>query len=393
LSLDSESPSEPKPLLWVSVTHPGSRHAGNQVYSGGLLDALTARSQPVTLLTRNDGPSIPGLTVVAVPPNRFRPRVSGLASRWPASVWQAAGPNLQRNLRALLGQQAWRAVVIDQAASGWAAPLAAAAQIPLVYVAHNHEGSTRKAVAKAEPSPLRRLILRYDACKYARLEQALVRQAALVTAITESDARQFTQQVPSARVLTLPPGYAGQSVGSRTLDQTTPRRIVLVGRFEWIAKQLNLTRWAEHAVPMLAAAGIETQVVGTVPDTLRTCLARAGLSFTGPVPSVAPFLAKARYGLVAEDVGGGFKLKTLDYIFHRLPIAALDGNLEGQPPGVLANTLTAPTPKALAKAIVTQIDDLERLNQMQQNAFGAAIAAFDWADRAQRFLHALESLD
>lgn len=393
MSLDSGSPSEPKPLLWVSVTHPGARHAGNQVYSGGLLDALAAAGQSITLLTQNDGPRIPGLTVVAVPPSQFRPRPLGLASRWPASVWQAACPVRQSRFRSLLGQQAWRAVVLDQAASGWAAPLADAAQIPLIYVAHNHEASTRKAVATAEPSPLRRPILRHDARKYARLEQALVRQAALVTAITEADASLFAQQQPTAPALTLPPGYAGPSVESRTLDHATPRRIVLVGRFEWIAKQLNLTQWAEQAVPVLAAAGIETQVVGTVSDTLRARVASAGLSFTGPVPSVAPYLANARFGLVAEDVGGGFKLKTLDYIFHRLPIAALDGNLEGQPPGVLANTLTASTPRALAEAIIARIDDLERLNQMQQNAYGAAITAFDWADRAQRFLHALESLD
>jgi glycosyltransferase involved in cell wall biosynthesis len=160
-----------------------------------------------------------------------------------------------------------------------------------------------------------------------------------------------------------------------------------------VAKQLNLIRWAEQAVPHLAAAGIETQVVGTVPPNLRARIARPGLSFTGPVPDVAPYLANARFGLVAEDVGGGFKLKTLDYIFHRLPVAALDGNLAGQPQGVLDNALSAPTPRALADAIGSSIDDLERLNQMQHNAFRAAEPAFDWAERARRFLHALDTLN
>ena len=114
------TPAIGPPLLWLSVTHPGARHAGNQVYSGGLLDALAAEGQTVTLLTQDDGPSIPGVTVDAVPPPRFRPRVLGLGSRWPASVWQLAHPRMRARLRDLLTATAWRAVVIDQAACGWA---------------------------------------------------------------------------------------------------------------------------------------------------------------------------------------------------------------------------------------------------------------------------------
>jgi polysaccharide biosynthesis protein PslH len=159
------------------------------------------------------------------------------------------------------------------------------------------------------------------------------------------------------------------------------------------AKQQNLRQWAEAAVPLLAAQGIETTVIGTVPDALRRLLARPGLCFAGPVDDLGPHLANARLGLVAEDVGGGFKLKTLDYIFHRLPVAALDGNLAGQPAGVIDNVLTAPNSPLLAVAIAAAIDDLECLNRMQQNAFTAAAAAFDWKYRACQLIAALSTLD
>lgn len=382
-----------RPLLWLSVTHPGLRHAGNQVYSGGMLDALGATGQAITLLTQDDGPPIPGVAVVAAPPPRFRPRVLGLGSRWPASVWQLAHPRMRRRFREQLAAADWRAVVIDQAASGWALDEMRGSPLPLVYIAHNQEGTVRTRVADGEPAAIKRAVMRYDAAKYRRLERNLVSKASLVTAITAADAGAFTRQAGADRVLELTPGYDGARVERRRITAATPRRVVLVGRFEWAAKQQNLRRWAAEAVPILAAAGIETQVIGTVPPALHRQVERPGLRIVGRVPELAAYLGDARIGLVAEEVGGGFKLKTLDYVFHRLPVAALADNLTGQPEGVRASALVAETPETLAPAIVDTIDDLERLNRMHQNAFVAAAAAFDWRDRAHHFLGALERLN
>ncbi len=393
MSQDSETPTIAKPLLWLAVTHPGLRHAGNQVYSGGLLDALAQRGQAITLLTQDDGPAVSRITVETAALPAFRPRAAGIGSRWPASVWQLAHPKMRRRLHRLLDRQSWRAVVIDQAACGWAAPIVAAHGLPIVYIAHNHEASVRPQVASGAASAFKRAVLRHDAGKYARLEREVVQSASLITAITAQDAAAFAQDSGSARIIELSPGYSGPRVAARTLSAGTPRRVVLVGRFEWIAKQQNLVRWAAEAVAHLAGENIETQVVGTVPDALRQRLEQPGLTFAGRVPDLTPYLANARLGLVAEDVGGGFKLKTLDYIFHRLPVAALADNLAGQPLDVTAACLTAETPAALANAIAQGIDNLERLNQMQQNAFDAAAAAFDWSERAERFMRALESLD
>lgn len=387
------SPAIAPPLLWLTVTHPGQRHAGNQVYSGGLLDSLGALGQPITLLTTDDGPPIAGVRVIAAAPPAFRPRLPGLLSRWPASVWQLAHPALRRAFRRLLAERSWRAVVVDQAACGWALPALHGHCPPIVYIAHNREGDVRAEVARNERSPVKRAVMRLDAAKYARLETALTRRATLITAITREDATAFARAAGQRRVLELPPGYSGSRVPARTITADTPRRVIVVGRFEWQAKQQNLRQWAEEAVPILDARGVETVVIGTVPPALQRQLARPGLRFAGRLPDLAPHLAEARFGLVAEGVGGGFKLKALDYIFHRVPIAALDGNLAGQPPGVATHTLVAEAPAALAASITATIDNIARLNQMQNNAFTAASAAFDWTGRARQFLAALDRID
>jgi glycosyltransferase involved in cell wall biosynthesis len=232
-------------------------------------------------------------------------------------------------------------------------------------------------------------LLRWDAAKFARLEAILVRQAALVTAITAADAAAYRNQGPQRPVLELPPGYTGGLDALPPLSEETPRRLMLVGRYDWIAKQENLARWAAEGVPRLAAAGVETTVAGHVPPALQQRLARPGLRFLGEQPDLAASLAGGRIGLVAETLGGGFKMKTLDYIFHGLPVAALPGGLEGLPACIKANTITAETPARLAAAILEPIDDLPRLERMRQSAFTAGRAGFRWQDRGEMLVSAI----
>ncbi|MGY9054482.1 MAG: glycosyltransferase [Alphaproteobacteria bacterium] len=139
----------------------------------------------------------------------------------------------------------------------------------------------------------------------------------------------------------------------------------------------------------MASADVETLVVGHVPAALASKLARPGLRFLGEQTDLAPFLADARLGLVAEEMGGGFKIKTLDYIFHGLPIAALTGSLTGLPSDVQQHTLQASSPQALARAVLGQIDGLDGLNHMQDAALAAARPAFDWASRGTQLKQAL----
>lgn len=362
--------------------------AGSSTYSAGLLAAVAAAGAEVTLLTYGAGSALPGIRVFTAPA-RIRGRWRSLASRLPASAWSLASAEMTALLRQTLAGQSWAAAVVDHGAMGWAAPLLRAARLPMAYVAHNHEASTRMAVARAARPAWRRPLLRWDAAKFGRLESMLVRQAALVTAITAADAAAFRNQGRRGPVLELPPGYAGGLETLPPLTAAAPRRVMLVGRYDWIAKQENLVRWAAEGVPLLAAAGVETAVAGHVPPALQQRLARPGLRFLGEQPDLAPCLAGGRIGLAAETLGGGFKMKTLDYVFHGLPVAALPGSLEGLPASIRANAIAAETPADLASAILESIDDLQRLERMRQAAFTAGRAGFGWPRRGEMLVSAI----
>src|SRR5205807_10506863 len=104
------------------------------------------------------------------------------------------------------------------------------------------------------------------------------------------------------------------------------------------------------------------------------------LSLHDALPIFGEFLAARRMGLVVEQTGGGFKLKTLDYIFNRVPIAAMKGSMAGLPltPGL--HYLSFDSMWKLAQGIVAVIDDIARLNSMQQAAYEQCVTVFYFSD-------------
>jgi glycosyltransferase involved in cell wall biosynthesis len=103
--------------------------------------------------------------------------------------------------------------------------------------------------------------------------------------------------------------------------------------------------------------------------------------FEGFVKQLGPFLAQARIAIVPELIGGGFKLKFLDYIFGRVPVATVDAAAAGLPQRLREDLITSDDFEALTTAIIDNIDRLEHLNRIQSAAFEQARTLYRWEDR------------
>ena len=118
----------------------------------------------------------------------------------------------------------------------------------------------------------------------------------------------------------LTPGYAGRHVACRKIDDATPHRALLLSSAIWLAKQMNLIEFLAAADELFHQRQIELWVVGNVPERLQAQNHFRATRFLGFVEDLEPIFRSVRIGIVAEQIGGGFKLKTLDYIFNQVPI-------------------------------------------------------------------------
>jgi len=390
--------------LWISRHVPYPMNEGLKVYSAKLSEALAHAGAFVRVLgfggTEATPKNRPNMQWVSVPGER-RGAVAGLFNRLPLTAAIDSVPAY----RALLEEQLrepWDAIVFDSYGSGWALDRCKAyrastmgSRTILVHVSHNHEEVLWRAMAgQADAALPRRLALWQNYYKVRGLERQLLRDVDLVTAITTEDEQALRAHRNDDNTLTLTPGYDGAVAPERVIDSSVPRRAVIVGSFHWVVKRDNLARFVEHADAQFASHGIELVVAGDVPQDLKETLLASSRAtrFEGFISNLAPFLAQARIAIVPELIGGGFKLKFLDYIFGRVPVATVDGAAAGLPSRLRADLITSTDFAGLTAAIIDNIDRLDHLNRLQATAFEQARTLYRWEDRGLQLQQGIADL-
>lgn len=392
--------------LWITLADPEPQYSGQFVYSGGLIDSFAAAGADVSVLAlgrresqRQSGVRERGVTWW-LGGLRRRSQWSSVASRLPNIANRCRTPDMLRLLRARLDDGKWNVIVFDGLSTAWAlGPVLrhyhnAATRPKIVHVSHNHEESSRALLAEGQTNVLKRQALRWDGVKVSLTERALVRAADLVTAITPEDRSAYQAQWPDKRIEVLTPGYRGRAVSSRRMTEALPLRAVIVGTFDWIAKRINMEQFINAADAAFARRGIELQIIGSGDESFIRAMRQkvAATRFTGTVDRVETYLDDARIAIVPEQIGGGFKLKILDYVFNRIPIMALHGSVAGVPLQDKKSILFFSNQENLANGVTSMIDRLDHLNRLQDEAFSACRDQFDWSSRGRQLATALGAL-
>ena len=404
-------PSEPEAgpnmrCLWLTLADPEPPLNGQYVYSSGLINSVAAAGIDVEVLglRRPDSAHRYGMRndhIVWWLPDRSmnvrRARWGRLASGLPHTAYRCGTADMRRELGALLARGNWDGIVFDGISVGWALSVvrkhyAGHANPPrMIYVSHNHEETLHARLAENQTSFLKRHVERLDALKVSRLERALLRSVDFVSTITLEDQLLYRSLGCDKPMEVVTPGYRGRRVSERRISDETPRRAVIVGSYDWIAKRMNLAEFFAIADPMFADRSAELQVVGSADESFLAPLRRSAkaTSFTGTVSSVNPYLDNARIAIVPERHGGGFKLKILECVFNRLPVFALADSVAGVPLVHGESIMLYADHGALALGVLEAIDDFALLNRLQERAYAACHKHFDWESRGRQLLQAI----
>ena len=86
-------------------------------------------------------------------------------------------------------------------------------------------------------------------------------------------------------------------------------------------------------------------------------------------------------------MAAGFKLKSLEYIFHGLPLAGLNKAVDGLPLTSPEHILLTEDLGSLVDEVAGCIDDFDRLNRMREESIRICEASFRWEDRGKNLLN------
>lgn len=262
-------------------------------------------------------------------------------------------------------------------------PLAAymnqAGSAPTVLVDHNVEYILLERRAKTERGLARRFWTT-QAERLRRFEAAAVQRATRVIAVSDVDADILRRMAPGAEVRTVPNGvdleYFQPSTGGEDPDE-----LVFVGAMTHYPNVDSVRYFAEAIWPRIRAArpAARLTIIGVhPPESVRALENEPGITVTGRVPDIRPYVHKAAVYVVPLRVGGGTRLKILDAMAMGKAIVSTSVGCEGLEVTDGHDILTADTPEDFAARALAVMDDEARRASLGAAARTTVQARYGW---------------
>ena len=383
-------------IFFVTKAYPYPAHSGDFQFTGGIIEALAERNDvELTVYCCGGLPVAPAkngrITWIAGHPKVDRRRdLMSLISRDPRQASRTVSRRDLRDISKRVAPGDFEVTILNESCTGSVAGVLGASR--KIYLSHNVDTVIRPTIARAIKNPLKRLLQVFDASKYSGLERRLMNRVDGMTAISETDLRWYQKEMPATPSILLKPGYSGARLPARRIDASVPLVVALVGSFFWNAKQRNLFDILDAYVNRLKTANLpffQLRVAGNMPADLIEKLRRkyTSVQFTGAFDDLSDVLKDVRIALVLERLGGGFKLKILDYVFHRVPVLAFPEAMAGTGFAPGTDFISCNSYRDAMITVAETIEDCPLLNRIQESAWHHARSDFLWSDRAADIVH------
>lgn len=256
--------------------------------------------------------------------------------------------------------------------------LPALGSIPAVCVHHNVESELLRRRARIVRG-WRAAYLRHQADLLAAEERRWAPEVALNVMVSDEDALVLARIAPGARTVTVPNGV---DTGEFTPAPGGERGCVFVGGTSWFPNLDALDYWCDDILPRLRAlrpdAEPGTWVGQASPQEKEDYRKRAGVTLTGYVPDVRPFMRDAAVFVVPLRVGGGTRLKILNAWAMGNAIVSTSVGCEGLEARNGENILIADTPESFAAAVHRLLGDTDLRRRLGRAGRETAERLYSW---------------
>lgn len=315
-----------------------------------------------------------------------------LTSPLPDIVHRLSSPQFYRKLEAVLNGGARFDVIqaegLEMATYGlYAARLAGPIAPLLVYDAHNAEYLLQKRIFEADSRRPRRWMgavyswLQWQ--KLRRYEGAVCRQAQRVVACSAADAVALARLVPGLQVTVVPNGvdtehYRPDSVAPLPLGT---QALVFTGKMDFRPNVDAVLWFCSEVLPLIRQAAPEAHfyVVGKSPHPrLKELQSAPGVTLTGFVDDVRPYIAAATVYVVPLLTGGGTRLKVLEAMAMGRAVVSTTLGCEGIHARPGADLVLADEAHRFAGEVVSLLQDSSRRQTLGGAARSFVVRHFDW---------------
>jgi glycosyltransferase involved in cell wall biosynthesis len=207
--------------------------------------------------------------------------------------------------------------------------------------------------------------------------------------VSEADTGHLREIAPAARIETIPSGVDTEYFVPDDSIPQEPYSIVFTGGFAWQPKRHNLRVLLTDVYPRIRAKLPQATltVVGKgAPDELRTLAGKIpGVTMTGAVPDVRPYVRRATLALNYVETGGGIALKVLEAMAMRRPMLSTGLGCEGIRVQHGENVFLADGPESFAEAAVLLLQNSNIRQKIAEGGYRLVKQVYAWERLAGQF--------
>ncbi|MBE3560370.1 MAG: glycosyltransferase [Ktedonobacteraceae bacterium] len=389
-------------LLMVSPHLPDpSWGAGTRSYH--LLKAL-AREHTVSLLALTDGTvrmsetAIPGLASVhqvVLPASRLRKRAQQLMSILRGRSYLLDFyflEEVQRELDSLFAAGRYDAVLFESVfMAGYRLP----AGLPAIIDQHNIEYELLQRTFRREKNWLRKWYNWWESrmLKPVELERCRKAQAILVT--SERECFLLKGEIPQGVIEVVPNGVDIESFSADGEQQEVVHRLVFTGTMNYYPNIDAVLFFVRECWPLIRSQVPDAtwHIVGKSPPPEVVKLAELpGVTVTGAVPDVRPYLAQAAVAIVPLLIGSGTRLKILEALAMRKAVVSTSLGCEGLTVTPGEHLVVADQPENFARAVVDLLQHTEKRVALGNAGRALVEASYSWQQCGESVIRTLEKV-
>ena len=392
-------------ILWICpfFLHPTDR--GAQIRTLGTLKQLHTRHE-IHFAALNDPSNTEGplrsseyssrhIAVEHSAPSRkslgILPQLAGsVVNPVPMAVSRYYSARFEREISALIAAEHYDSIVCDFLAAAPNVQDMAAS----VLFQHNVETTIWQRHAAQASSLLKRLFFQMQARKMQAYERQICRKAKHVIAVSEIDAVRMRETFGIDGVTSVPTGVDVDYFAPR--DSPIPiSDIVFCGSMDWLPNVDAVVYFLAEVLPLVRAKLPDATftIAGRSPDAavLKAVEGQTGVTVTGKVDDMRPYLWGSKISIVPIRIGGGTRLKIYECMAAGLPVVSTTVGAEGLSYKDGEDILLADDAEAFAAACVRLLSDDAARIAIARNALERARNELSWEAVSREFEAILES--
>lgn len=308
-----------------------------------------------------------------------------LSSRLPDMAHRLASPEFAQQLQQLLAQQAFDIVQIEGIELARYLPLIRAnSQAKIVFDNHNAETELQRRNWQTDlRQPRRWLAAAYSwvqVGRLARFERQSCQSADWVTAVSATDQHYLQTACPSAHISVIPNCLDTQTYANLPRQEGLGSDLLFSGKMDYRPNVDAVLWFADEVWPLIRQTRPSTHwtIVGQKPHPrLARLQQQPGITVTGWVADVRPYLAGATLFIMPFRVGSGTRLKLIEAMAAAKPIISTAVGAEGFAVRHGREICLADDAQSMATAVLQLLADPAQQAQLGQQAADFA-RQYDW---------------